>query len=116
MDLNKLAKALEKVYREAVGLEPERSLMNGLILEAYEDMVSEGYLMGLYAYLSEKPYVAERVRDRFVSHKVDRCASVLLVYYLAEYRPNQMSALWPLTPRELEPIFTDIGRCMELYS
>lgn len=104
-----LSERLSKVYRVRVGLEPELSRTEGLILEAYENDVNEDLEASLLAFLEEKSFVADRVSAKAKTKLLYRQPSILLVYMLAAKAPAATKDKWPLTPNELKPVYVDIG-------
>jgi hypothetical protein len=104
---------LSKVYRERIGREPELTRTEGLVLEAYETSIGDDVIARLTSLLDEKPYVADRVRERAATKLLYRQPAILLVYLFASEKPAATKLSWPLTPAELRPIYVDLGKTFD---
>jgi putative GTP pyrophosphokinase len=61
------------------------------------------------AFLAEKAFITERVKERAQGKLLFRQPSILLVYMAVSKRPNDAAGAWPLTSAELKPIYSDLG-------
>ncbi len=104
-----LSDDLAVIYRERVGRAAERTRIEGMLLELNDEFRDEHVLRDLKKFLDEKPFVAERVRDKATSKLLFRQPSILLVYFWATKHREQLKELWPLTEAELRPVYSDLG-------
>ncbi|MFH5924567.1 GTP pyrophosphokinase [Roseomonas xinghualingensis] len=108
--VREITSALSGVYREATGLEPSPSLLEGLLLEAYEPMVGSDYVVQAQGLLTEKPFLVDRIRSG-----VQHCnplfsqPSILLAYLDIATRGRKALTDWPLTEDEMEPLLNHLG-------
>lgn len=105
---------LERTYREQVGVEPETSRVNTLVLDAFADKLVPELGQSIDEFLAEKPYVPGIIAGRAKHQLLFRQPAVLLVYMLASDGPRETKRRWPLTPDELRPIYDDIGQNFEI--
>jgi len=108
-----LTDELAPVYRERVGLEPELTRAEGLILEAYEAEAGADAVTRLRTLLDQKAYLVTQVRAKAATTLLYRQPSILLVYLLASERPTATKQKWPLTSDELRPVYVDLGSAFD---
>lgn len=101
---------LERTYRDKVGLEPEISRVNTLILDAFADKLGQDLGQSLNGFLAAKPYIPGTIGQHAQNRLLFRQPAILLLYYLASDTPRDTKRRWPLTPDELRPIYDDIGQ------
>lgn len=102
--------SLSAIYRLATGLEPSPSLLEGLLLEAYEDSAGDDYLDRTAEMLKEKPYLVDRIKERVARRNpLFSQPSVLLAYLDIMQRGRRAIPAWPLTEDEMEPLLNDLG-------
>jgi ppGpp synthetase/RelA/SpoT-type nucleotidyltranferase len=108
-----LAVALQAHYLTSVGIEPITSVLSGEVMDFYYPLASNAAPSIVVTWLAERPYIGERIRERVTIDPLYSMTAVLLVYYVVGLFPNAVAAdPGPLTERELEPIFTDLGLAM----
>lgn len=101
---------LSSVYRAAVGLDPKPTVLEGLLLSAYENGAPREYVPQIEEMLKENPFIVERIKDRIgQKNPLFSQPSVLLVYLLISQSPRRAMAVWPLTLGEMEPLLNDFG-------
>lgn len=101
---------LSSVYRAAVGLDPKPTVLEGLLLSAYENGATREYVQQIEEMLKENPFIVERIKDRIgQKNPLFSQPSVLLVYLLISQSPRRAKAVWPLTLGEMEPLLNDFG-------
>lgn len=105
---------LERTYKDKVGLEPDISRVNTLILDAFVDKLVPQFGHDLSGFLSGKPYVLTLIAEHAPHQLLFRQPAVLLLYYLASVWPRDTKRRWPLTPDELRPIYDDIGQNFDI--
>jgi putative GTP pyrophosphokinase len=114
-EIRAVSDGLGILYQELVGQEPEVTRAEGVILESYKDLISEGTPQRVREFLvNEKPYVPEKVLEKATYRLLFRQPSILLVYYLAATNKRDAIEKWPLTPEEIRPVFVDLGIRFEL--
>lgn len=107
-----LSGRLADLYRVRVGREAVPTNAEGFILEAFGHKVdsTDQLVVELVGLFDEKPFLLDRIRERSQAKQLYRLPAVLLLYLLAEREPGQTKSNWPLTPDELRPIYSDLGR------
>lgn len=116
-DVNKALASVREVtgklsvaYKLATGLEPKPGVLEGLLLEAYEPSEHDDYMHSINNMLLEKPFVAEKIKERVAGkNPLFAQPAVLLAYLAAIKSPKKAQKHWPLTPSEIEPILNDLG-------
>jgi ppGpp synthetase/RelA/SpoT-type nucleotidyltranferase len=110
-----LSSRLADLYRVRVGREAVPTKAEGFILEAFGHKVdsTDQLFVELADLLDNKPFLLDRIRERAQAIQLYRLPAVLLLYLLAEKEPGQTKAKWPLTPDELRPIYSDLGRNLD---
>ncbi len=104
---------LTLIFKEAIGLAPEPSNLNTLMLDAYSDRLPEVGEGKISVFLQGKPFIAKLISERASTRLLFRQPAVLLMYYLADTAPRDTKSRWPLTPAELQPIYEDLGQKYE---
>ncbi|WP_199554517.1 GTP pyrophosphokinase [Sandaracinobacteroides hominis] len=105
-----MTSALSDIYRDKIGLEPQPTILEGLLLGAYENFVTDNYVADLDAFLEEKTFIAERIKARIAEQNpIFSQPSVLLVYFAASRSARRALDAWPLTEGEMEPLLNDLG-------
>jgi putative GTP pyrophosphokinase len=104
----KLTEELGFIYREKVGIQPEITKAESLLIEAFGNDALN-LLPDLMTFLDSKTYISERIAARSKTKLLFRQPSILLVYKAASERPRETRGIWPLTPNELAPIYADLG-------
>lgn len=108
--VRKMTAELSTVYRDAIGLEPKPTVLEGLLLRAYEASAGENYLADLDVFLKENAFIPERIRAHIAEQNpIFSQPSVLLVYFAVRRSVRRAIAHWPLTEREMEPLLNDLG-------
>lgn len=101
---------LSSVYLESVGIDPKPTVLEGLLLAAYEDGTDEQYASQIESLLAEHPFIADRIKSRIgQKNPIFSQPSVLLVYLSISKSPRKAKAKWPLTLAEMEPLLNDLG-------
>jgi ppGpp synthetase/RelA/SpoT-type nucleotidyltranferase len=101
---------LSSVYRSIVGIDPKPTVLEGLLLAAYEDRAGDGYVAQIEQLLAENPFIAERIKKQIAQkNPLFSQPSVLLVYLSISRSAKRAMAVWPLTPDEMEPLLNDLG-------
>lgn len=104
-----LSVELAGLYRDLVTAEPDPTKAEGLLNDAYAPLSGDNPVSEVRRFIAEKTFVTERIRERAHAKLLFRQPSIFLVYMIAARKPTEASAVWPLTPAELKPIYTDLG-------
>jgi hypothetical protein len=101
---------LSNIYRDVIGFEPKPTVLEGLLLSAYEGYAGENYLSDLDAFLKENSFIPEQIRAHVAEQNpIFLQPSVLLVYLAVRRSVRRAISAWPLTEREIEPLLNDLG-------
>lgn len=101
---------LVNAYMRHVGARPHIDKTNNLVLNAYQDHVGDNLSQRLEGLLQKYPFIAERIATRARDHYAYRQPWILLAYLMVAESPHEAAGRWPLTPEELRPVFTDMGK------
>ncbi|MEL7706497.1 RelA/SpoT domain-containing protein [Citromicrobium bathyomarinum] len=102
---------LSTVYRDVIGLEPSPTLLEGLLLEAYESTAEGDYADRARAMLRERPFLIDRIKAKVAERNpIFSQPAVLLAYMDVVDLGKRALRRWPLTPTEMEPILSDLGQ------
>ncbi len=108
--VRKMTADLSTVYREAIGLDPKPTSLEGLLLGAYETGAGEDYADQVREFLIENDFIAARVREHIAERNpIFSQPSVLLAYVAVRRSVRGAIAAWPLTEGEMEPLLNDLG-------
>jgi hypothetical protein len=97
------------LYRELVGADPDPTKAEGLLNDAYAPFAGVEPVEAVRQFISERPFVVDRINGRAPGKLLFRQPSILLAYLAVSKRSGDAREAWPLTPAELKPIFTDLG-------
>ncbi len=102
---------LSSVYRDVIGLEPSPTLLEGLLLEAYEATAQGDYVGRARTMLRDRPFLVDRIKAKVAERNpIFSQPSVLLAYMDVVDLGKRALRRWPLTPTEMEPILADLGQ------
>ena len=104
-----VAEALSREYQKFTGLEPELSPLNTLIVDQYKQWAREDFEAELVAFLMEKAFLADFIRERAPSDLLYRQPGVLLVYWAIKQAPRAVAFDGPLTSADLASLYGDLG-------
>lgn len=111
--VRKMTAQLSTVYRDAIGFDPKPTVIEGLLLGAYEGSAGEELLSGVKTFLAEHAFIPDRIRAHVEEHNpIFSQPSVLLVYFAVHQSLRKAIAAWPLTEKEMEPLLNDLGESM----
>lgn len=106
----RLSAELAGVYRDVLGIPADPTKAEGLLNDAYAPFGGNAATATVRQLLEKYPFVIERVRERAATKLLFRQPSILLVYVAVLNQPGNAAEVWPFTPAELKPIFTDLGQ------
>jgi len=106
----RLLDALQQAYRDGTGLVPAEERSNQLVVDALAALLPPEPVPALHAFLASKGYVFTKIQQHQAHHPFFRQPAVLLAYYLAATKPNQIQQHWPIDDAILNLVFSDLGR------
>lgn len=98
-----------RIYREFVGQEPEPSPLNELLVDHFRGWAKEGFTDELGAFLREKSFLADLIKERAGSELLYRQPAILLAYWAVKQAPRTASLNAPLTQQEMNPSLATWG-------
>lgn len=102
---------LTAIYKDATGLDPSPSLLEGLLLGSYEKDAGKNYLQRVQQMLADKPFLAEKIKHKVAERNpLFAQPSILLAYLDIAQRGQRALSSWPLTPDEMEPLLNHLGQ------
>lgn len=104
-----ISAAVVRLYPSFTGLEPQPSPLDALLIDHFGQWAKEGFENSLEQFLSEKGFLADRIRERAPTDLLFRQPAVLLVYWAIKVAPRTAPDNGPLTDEELAPIYSDLG-------
>lgn len=110
-----LFKALEEIYTQGIAPNPERARANVLIIEALAGVLGNSIPQEVTELLSQKPFLVKRILDKASGQHLFRQPAILLAYLGANKAPAATKTAWPLTPAELAPVFSDLGKVLDQF-
>lgn len=98
----------EEAYRDFTKLIPQLSPLNTLLIDHFSQWTKNGFEEDLVSFLNEKPYLADRIRERS-SELIYRQPAVILIYWSIKQAARQVPVNAPLSNEELAPFYSDLG-------
>lgn len=109
--VKEITSGLTEIYKGATGLDPSPSLLEGLLLGSYEKDAGQDYLQRVRQMLTDKPFLAERIKHKVAERNpLFAQPSILLAYLDIVRRGRRALSSWPLTPDEMEPLLNHLGQ------
>ncbi len=102
-------KKLAVLYKEGTGFDAEASRASNLILCNLLPCMDDSDWQRLPTLLSENAHWFCIIKEQFPYSQLHREPIILMVYYFLKRKKNKLMSIWPLTPRELEPLANDAG-------
>lgn len=101
---------LSRIYREAVGFEAKPTVLEGMLLSAYESIAGEDHVQAIREFLTENQFVSDRIKAHVADQNpIFSQPSVLLAYFAVRRSARKALEVWPLTKSEMEPLLNDLG-------
>jgi ppGpp synthetase/RelA/SpoT-type nucleotidyltranferase len=108
--VRKMTTQLTAVYRNLIGFDPKPTVLEGLLLSAYETAASSNVAADIEGLLAENAFIPERIRMHVQEqNSIFAQPSVLLAYLAVSQSLRKAVAAWPLTHKEMEPLLNDLG-------
>lgn len=86
-------------------MEPKPTIIEGLLLAAYDDEAGQDYIGEVQEFLTDNLFVVERIKDHIALRiPIFNLPSILLVYLSVHKSARRAKESWPLTPAEMEPL------------
>ncbi len=104
-----VAAEVKRQYQQFTGLQPEPSPLNDLLVDHFRAWAKEGFKDELAAFLAEKPFLAEAIKERAATALLYRQPAILLAYWAIKHPPRAANSNSPLTQDELNPLYSDLG-------
>lgn len=101
---------LSRIYKDVTGLDASPSLLEGLLLEAYQPSYGPETGDSVRTMLAEKPFLVGQIKERLARRNPLFAQPSILLAYLDIFRRGRRALQsWPLTPDEMEPLLTVFG-------
>jgi putative GTP pyrophosphokinase len=100
---------LSTKFEGLIGPAPSATPLNSLIIDHYAKMAGASFESDFDRWLEAKQYVPNLVKSKGEHSVLYRTPAVLLVYYCVSSSPTMAAHDSPLTDKELEPIYSDLG-------
>jgi len=101
---------LSAIYLDVIGFEPKPTVLEGMLLSAYETVAGDDQMATLQQFIDDNPFVVERIKVHVANRNpIFSQPSVLLAYYAVHRSVRRATSAWPLTPKEMEPLLNDLG-------
>jgi putative GTP pyrophosphokinase len=101
---------LNTAYASGTGLEPGQERSNQLVIDAFMDLLPEDAIPQLEAFLKDKSYVFDKIKEQNRQRHFFNQPTVLLAYFLVERMPAQTKESWPIDSDDLAKVFSDLGK------
>jgi putative GTP pyrophosphokinase len=108
-DTKKLSEFLSAKYVAVINREAAESPLNSLLIDHYRPFVKATFEADFENWWRAKTYLAGLITKRAENLTLYRTPSILLVYYCASKGPNLAKQDSPLTDKELQPVYSDLG-------
>lgn len=104
-----VAAAVDSAYVRLVEVPSSPSPLNTLLIDYFRQWTDADFRAHLDAFLAEKPYVVDRIKERAPTSLLYRQPAILLVYFSVRQAARAIAETSPLSRAELEPIYSDLG-------
>ncbi|TCW32905.1 hypothetical protein [Gulbenkiania mobilis] len=74
------------------------------------DLLPEDAIPQLEAFLKDKSYVFDKIKEQNRQRHFFNQPAVLLAYFLVERMPAQTEESWPIESDDLAKVFSDLGK------
>lgn len=108
-----LLAALSRLYISQIGTAPEVERSNQLVIDTFADRLPDDASKAIVEYLTGKPFIFDKIKERREANHFYRQPLSLLAYYLVQAMPSQTKDLWPLETNDLAQVFSDQGKKFE---
>jgi putative GTP pyrophosphokinase len=108
-DTKKLAEFLSSKYATISSAAPVDSPLNSLLIDHYRAQVGQSFEADFENWWRGKKFLGEIITARRKGESLYRTPSILLVYFCVSVGPTLAKQNSPLTDKELQPIYSDLG-------
>jgi putative GTP pyrophosphokinase len=108
-DTQKVTEFLASKYAVIFTTDPADSPLNSLLIDHYRAQLSSTFEADFERWWSGKTFLAETIAARRGSDALYRTPSILLVYFCVSAAPTLAKQDSPLSDKELQPIYSDLG-------
>jgi putative GTP pyrophosphokinase len=109
VNTRKLSEFLSSKYAAISGAAPTDSPLNALLIDHYRVQLSDTFEADFQRWWKGKTFLAEIIAARREGVALYRTPSILLVYFCVSIGPTLAKQDSPLTDKELQPIYSDLG-------
>lgn len=106
--LDQLLEDLKALYQKIQPVDYEEKT-NYFILDALHELLPSVSKSDLERFLTENPTIRDLVLRKSPNSFLYKQPVILLLYYLIQYQRVNLQRLWPLTPADIQPLFSDLG-------
>lgn len=104
-----VAATLDTLYGEFTGLAGDHSPLNTLLIDHYKQWAKEDFQTAIAEFLKEKPFLADRIKERAPTQLLYRQPGILLTYWAVSQSRRSTLTGNPLSDDELAPLYSDLG-------
>lgn len=97
-----------RIYEQSIGETALLTKTDVLIVHAFKAQLPENLGFKLHEFMQTCSVVPSLIKSKRDRKLLFRSPSILLTYYMVQNHPEQTKELWPLTPEDIEPIYTDL--------
>ncbi|WP_419900762.1 GTP pyrophosphokinase [Roseomonas sp. USHLN139] len=105
----KISSSLDDMYKIFVGLLPDKSPLNTILIDYYKNFWGEEGSSDILDFLKSKPFLSDRIKERFPNDLLYRQPASILIYWSIKQAPRAVSLDGPLSESELAPFYSDLG-------
>ena len=87
--------------------------LNSFIFDAYIDMIQKTNIDDVKRFMKKNTYIKGIIMRKSKSNLMVRQPIILFLYYIVDGYPNKAKDLWPLTEKDLRPIYIDLGKSFD---
>jgi putative GTP pyrophosphokinase len=108
-DTKKIAEFLSSKYATITSMAPADSPLNSLLIDHYRAQISSTFEADFENWWKSKQFLRTIIATRRNGEALYRTPSILLVYFCVSVAPTLAKQDSPLTDKELQPIYSDLG-------
>lgn len=105
-------RTLSALYYQHVGKTCNIDKSSAIVLNAFRDRLGTDFQTRLDKLFLTSPFIAAQIKKRFDTQYIFRQPWIILAYLMVSEAPNTTAEKWPLTPEEIRPVYTDLGKAM----
>jgi len=109
-----LLEYLSAIYEKGTDRVAGRERSNQLVVDALMELLPDNGLTQIEAFLSNKSYIFDKIKEQKGQRHFFNQPAVLLAYYLVDTKPAQTRERWPFDTTDLAKIFSDLGKKFDI--